>query len=71
MNSAILDSAARIFAAQFYSAIGFGRSLKVAFEQARAALMLEGIPEHDTPELFVADDIAPEDIVLVRPVGLG
>ncbi|MGK3967771.1 CHAT domain-containing protein [Sorangium sp. So ce118] len=67
MNSAIGDSAARIFAAQFYSAIGFGLSVKVAFEQARAALMLEGIREHDIPELFVADGTVPEDVVLVRP----
>jgi len=70
MNAAILDSAARVFAAQFYSAIGFGLSVKVAFEQGKAALMLEGIPEHDIPELFVADGVAPEDIVLVRPGGL-
>ena len=28
--------AARIFAAQFYSAIGFGKSVNVAFEQAKA-----------------------------------
>lgn len=44
MNKAIEDEAARVFAAQFYSAIGFGYSIRVAFDQAIAALTLEGIP---------------------------
>jgi hypothetical protein len=60
---------ARIFAAQFYSAIGFGLSLKRAFSQAKAAVMLEGISEHDAPELFVADGLDADQIVLVKPPG--
>lgn len=67
MSTAIGDDAARIFAAQFYSAIGFGRSVAVAFRQARAALMLEGIPEEDTPELYGSDGLDLESLVLVRP----
>ena len=67
MTTSIGDDAARIFASQFYSAIGFGKSVKVAFEQAKAALMLESIPEEDTPELFVADGIHSDDLFLVRP----
>lgn len=67
MSTAIGDEAARVFAAQFYSAIGFGRSVAAAFKQARAALMLEGIAEHDTPELCVADDVDPDELVLVQP----
>ncbi len=34
MNAPIGDEAARVFATQFYSAIGFGYSVRRAFEQA-------------------------------------
>lgn len=67
MKVSIGDEAARVFASQFYSAIGFGRSLKQAFDQARALMMMEGIEEEDTPELFVAEGLTAEEIVLVRP----
>ena len=67
MKTAIGDEAARAFASQFYSSIGFGLSLKVAFEQAKAALMLDGIAEQDTPELFVADGLDSSAIILVKP----
>jgi len=67
MKTSIGDEAARLFAAQFYSAIGFGLSVRKAFEQARAALMLEGIAEEDTPELFVANGINPEELIFVKP----
>ena len=69
MSTSIGDSAARVFAAQFYSAIGFGLSVKRAFEQAKAALMLEGIPEQDTPELFVANCVKADQLILVKPAG--
>lgn len=67
MNASIGDDAALVFAAQFYSAIGFGKNLKIAFEQAKAALLLEGIKEETIPELYVRDDLCVEDIILVRP----
>jgi hypothetical protein len=67
MNTTIGDNAARVFSAQFYSAIGFGLSVGRAFQQAKAALMLEAIPEEDTPELFVAAGQNANDLVLVRP----
>ena len=67
MNTSIGDDAARIFASQFYSSIGFGKSIQIAFDQAKAALMLEGISEEDTPELFVRDTLKAEEIVLVNP----
>lgn len=69
MNTSIGDEAARVFSAQFYSAIGFGLSIGRAFQQAKAALMLEGIPEDDTPELFIADGLSEDALVLVRPAG--
>src|SRR6516165_7325440 len=40
MNRPVGDKAAIIFAASFYRAIGFGRSVKEAFEQGQAALLL-------------------------------
>lgn len=67
MNTTISDDAARVFASQFYSSIGFGRSLKVAFEQARALLVMERILEHETPELFTRDGCDPDEIILVKP----
>jgi hypothetical protein len=71
MADAIGDEAARVFAAQFYSAIGFGRSVQDAFNQAKTEMMLEGIPEEDTPVLYSREGIEPTDIVLVRPSNLG
>lgn len=67
MNDAIDDDAARAFAAQLYSAIGFGRSVQAAFAQAKAAIMLEGIDEEDTPQLYAREGVDPAAIVLVRP----
>lgn len=66
MNAAIGDNAARVFAAQFYSAIGFGHTITRAFQQARAAMMLEGIPEENTPELFVAPGLDGDGLTLIR-----
>ena len=71
MTTGIGDEAARVFSAQFYSALSFGKSVRRAFEQARAQLLLEGIPEEDTPELFVKEGLNPDEIVLVRPAGVG
>jgi hypothetical protein len=67
MNTTIGDEAARIFAAQFYSAVGFGRSVANAFAQARAAIMMEGLTEADTPELFLTPGLDGEQLVLVQP----
>lgn len=66
MNDAIGDQAALIFAASFYRAIGFGRSLQEAFDQGRTALLLEGIPEDNTPELLVKAGINPSLIFLAN-----
>jgi hypothetical protein len=68
MNTSIGDDAARVFAAQLYSAIGFGKHMAHAFGQAKVALMLEGIPEENTPQLFLAPGVCETELVLVRPV---
>jgi hypothetical protein len=67
MNRAIGDEAAIVFAASFYRAIGFGRSVREAFELGRAALLLESIPEDETPELHVRDGVDPSALTLVSP----
>lgn len=67
MSDTIGDEAARVFSSQFYSAIGFGRSVLNAFGQAKAALMLEGIPEEATPELYLRDGVDGDELGLVRP----
>jgi hypothetical protein len=65
MNTSIGDQAAITFAASFYSAIGFGRSVKEAVEQGRVSLMLEGIAEENTPELLARQGVDPAAVYLV------
>ncbi len=66
MNTYISDQAATIFAASFYRALGFGRSVKEAFELGKTALLLEGIPEENTPELLTKVEIDPSKIFLAE-----
>ena len=70
MSDAIGDDAAKVFAAQFYSAIGFGCSVKKAFAQGISALLVEGIPEEEIPRIFTQEGIDSEDIFLVRRIRL-
>lgn len=65
MKKAIGDSAAIVFAASFYRALGFGRSLQEAFDIGKAALLLEGIQEHKTPTLSLRDGVNPSSVTLV------
>jgi hypothetical protein len=67
MNQAIGDRAAITFAASFYRAVGFGRSVQEAFDQGKTALLLEGIPEEHTPELLARTGVDPSRIVLLDP----
>jgi hypothetical protein len=68
MNTYISDQAATIFAASFYRALGFGRSVKEAFELGKTALQLEGIPEENTPKLLTKVEIDPCKIFLAEPL---
>lgn len=68
MKRAIGDKAAITFAASFYRAVGFGRSVREAFDQGITALLLEGIPEEHTPVLLCRRDVRPESVyLLARP----
>ena len=70
MNTEIGDEAAIVFAAQFYSSIGFGKNLQQAFDQAKAALLLKGIAEEHTPVLYVRKGLLAQDIVMVESEAL-
>lgn len=65
MTQSITDEAAQYFSAQFYSSISFGHSVQKSFDQAKAALMLEGIDEAETPMLYVKDGLSASDIYLL------
>jgi len=67
MTAAVLDSGACVFAAQFYSSIGFGLSVKQAFEQAKGSLMLQNPQEEYTPELYAKNGIELDKMFLVKP----
>jgi hypothetical protein len=62
MNTYISDQAATVFAASFYRALGFGRSVKEAFDLGKTALVLEGISEENTPILLTKAGIDPSKI---------
>ena len=70
MSVAIGDEAAVVFASTFYGALAFGLSVGQAFEQGRTALMLQGIPEENTPVLLTrpGDDALTISFVNRRPV---
>ena len=65
MDRPVGDDAARIFAAKFYSALGYGRSVGGAFEQARAALAMEGMDDRHAPQLSAKAGVDPHELVLV------
>lgn len=65
MNAPIGDEAARVFAARFYSSVGFGLSVEQSFKQAKAELLLEGIDEDTTPELFEREGVSAAELYLV------
>lgn len=65
MDRPVGDDAARVFAQAFYSALGYGTSVGRAFEQARAALMLDDFPEHAIARLSAKDGVDPYEVFLV------
>jgi hypothetical protein len=67
MMRAIGDDAAITFAASFYRAIGFGRSVKEAFDQGKTALQLEGTAEEQTPVLMMRQNTAAGSIFVINP----
>lgn len=66
-SDSIGDETACTFAAQLYSSIGFGHSLRKAFDQAKAELILEGIPGEDIPQIYCRSDVDLDNMILVQP----
>ncbi len=66
MNRAVCDNAAIAFAAAFYRAIGFGRSVQEAFDQGTTALLLVGIAKGQSPQLLCRVGVDPARVVLVE-----
>jgi hypothetical protein len=65
MKRAVGDRAAITFAAAFYRAVGFGRSVQTAFELDQQALLAEDIPGDKTPELFTCEGVKAAEVVLL------
>jgi WD40 repeat protein len=65
MSREITDRAAIKFAASFYGALSYGRSVQRAFDQGVARLHAEGIDEAGTPELLVRAGVDASRVVLV------
>lgn len=59
-NKGVGDRAAITFAAAFYRALAFGRTVREAFELARLELDLVKVAGSDTPELFVREGVDPD-----------
>ena len=66
MRKAIGDGSAIAFAASFYRAIGFGRSVRAAFDQGKVALQMEGNAEDRTPQLHTRAGLDPATVVLIN-----
>ena len=66
MNKAVGDDAAIVFAASLYRSIGFGRSIREAFDQGTVAVSLHNLSGDDTPQLIARTGVDPARIVLVQ-----
>jgi hypothetical protein len=66
MGRPVSDEAAIEFAATFYQAIGFGRTIQTAFDLARKVLECKRIPGADIPQLFTRPGVDPREVVLVH-----
>jgi hypothetical protein len=69
MSDRIGDDAARAFAASFYRALGFGRSVRSAFDQGLAAIALEGLGAEHVPRLLARAGVDPGTVYIVTEPG--
>jgi hypothetical protein len=71
MNRRISDEAARKFAASFYRALGFGRSVKTAFDLGVNAIKLHGAEGDDgVPALLVKSGLNPDETPIVSDTSI-
>jgi hypothetical protein len=64
MSGSIHDDAARSFAIGFYGGLGEHESIAAAFEQGRAAINLEGLPDAERPQLQVRNGFDASQLIL-------
>lgn len=67
INSAVCDDIAIAFAATFYGALGFQKSVQDAYDQGKASWLLEGGRGNETPELKVRPGVDPKMLFLIEP----
>lgn len=67
MDQPIGDDAAQTFAGQLYSSIAFGQPLSLAFAQAVLQMQMVLGAQSGEPQLFLADGIDGDELVLVKP----
>lgn len=65
MSSTIKDESAILFAASFYQALGFGRSIQTAFDLACLEIEFQTLNEQEVPKLIVGPNIDPQNIYLI------
>lgn len=68
MSRQVPDKAAIIFAATFYEMLGYGRSIRFAFEIACWMLGAQGVGEEKTPRLICRNDDADRIVLASRDV---
>ena len=66
MKASISDEAARLFAASFYRAIGYGKSVKNAFDQGVASIAAHNIPHDAAPAILAASGVKPSKLFLLN-----
>jgi hypothetical protein len=67
MRKEIGDRSAIVFSAAFYRGLAFGRSVQESFDLGVGALMLEGIPEEQTPALLPRKGVDASHAYLILP----
>lgn len=65
MSGSIDDDAAIAFAVGFYRALGYGKSVKEAFDLGRNEIDLQNLSDQNVPKLYVRPGDDPDQIVLV------
>jgi hypothetical protein len=66
MSESIGDESAITFAASFYQALGYGKSVQTAFELGRNQIHLENLDDQDLPKLVTKKGLDPNQIVLTQ-----
>jgi hypothetical protein len=66
-TDSITDGDAIAYAARFYASLADGQSIQAAHNLAKAALLLQGTPDFDLPQLYSAEGLDPAATILVLP----